>query len=58
MQIPKIFNDFDKVTLNYYIEQAEIELNQEAIDLISQYLEMGFSLEKAVQTAAGIIKNN
>ena len=57
MQIPKIFHDFDKVTFNYYIEQAGIQLNQEAIDLISQYLEMGFSLEKAVQTAAGIIKN-
>jgi len=57
MQIPKIFKDFDKVTLTHYIEQADIELTQEAIDLISQYLRMGFSLEKAVKTAAGIIKN-
>lgn len=58
MQLPNKFKNFDKTTLLYYIEKAEIELNQTTIDLISQYLDMGFSLERSIEITAGIIKNN
>lgn len=57
MNIPNEFKDFDKVTFQYYIEKANLTLDQIAIEMIQNYLSKNYTLERSINLTAGIINS-